>query len=64
MSLSTEKVLSILFLAIATIILLAVFVTNGLAGSSNASDYGFRNRTGEISDQFSTQVQTFNVILV
>ena len=43
-------------LATTTIILLVVFITNGLAAAPNADKYGFRNTTGDISDEFYTQV--------
>lgn len=43
-------------LAVSSLVLIGVFVTSGLAGSPNADEFGFKNTTGDISDQYFTQV--------
>jgi hypothetical protein len=52
------RVTSTALLAVATVVLLAVFVTSGLAGSPNARKYGFKNSTANVSDLFYTEVCT------
>ena len=43
-------------LAVATAVLLVVFVINGLAAAPNAQDYGFENNTVQVSNKFYLQV--------
>lgn len=42
------------WLAVTSVVLLAVFITNGL---SNDPAFGFKNSTGDVSDIFFTQVR-------
>ena len=59
-----SKVQAVLYattLTISTIILLGVYITSGLAGSPDASKFGFKNTTGQISDLFYTQVSNIDV---
>lgn len=46
----------IVSLSFSTLILLAVFITNGLSATGNADKFGFKNRTGDISDEYFTQI--------
>ena len=48
-----EMVLEIVVLAVTTVVLLVVFIVNGLAGAGTA---GFVNSTGNVSDLFRLQV--------
>ena len=52
----SNRVFYIVSLSLATIILLVVFVTNGLASYPDPAKVGFKNMTGKISDIFYTQV--------
>ena len=51
-----EKVLEIVVLSVSTLLLVVVFIINGLAASPNADKYGFANQTARISDEFYLQV--------
>ena len=51
-----RKVVEIVSLIIASLVLLAVFITSGLAAAPNAENYGFANQTGAVSDEFYLQV--------
>lgn len=57
---SSRRILSVVLefssLSVATVLLLAVFVVNTLSALSNASDLGFKNGTGNISDMYPTQI--------
>ena len=50
------SVFEIISLSLTTVILLATFVVNGLAGSNDATKFGFKNGTGNISDEFYTEI--------
>ena len=52
----SNRVFYIVSLSLTTIILLAVFVTNGLASYPNPAKVGFKNTTSNVSDLFYTQV--------
>ena len=52
----SNRVFYIVSLSLTTIILLVVFVTNGLASYPDPAKVGFKNMTGKISDIFYTQV--------
>ena len=54
----TRVALDIAALAATSLILVGVFVTSGLAGSPNADKFGFKNNTGDVSDQYFTQVRS------
>ena len=49
--------LEVTFLILLSLTEIAVFVVSGLSGSSGASEFGFINRTGEISNNFTTEVR-------
>jgi len=49
-------VLEIVSLSLFTLSEVIVFIINGLANGPNASKFGFKNNTAEISDEFYTQV--------
>ncbi len=51
-----KRVVEVVSLVFLTLTEAVVFITSGLAGSSNASNFGFINRTGAVSDKFYTQV--------
>ena len=44
-------------LAVATLTFMAFVVVSAFAANPNADEYGFKNSTGDISDEFVTQVQ-------
>ena len=49
-------VLEVVSLGVFTLSEVVVFIINGLANGPNASKFGFKNNTAEISDEFFTQV--------
>ena len=51
-----QVALEVVSLTATTLILLAVFITSGLAGSPNANKFGLKNATEIISYIFHTQV--------
>jgi len=55
----TAEVISLVFLTLTEAV---VFITSGLAGSSNAGAYGFINTTGSVSDKFYTQVSLVKIL--
>ena len=52
----SNRVFYIVSLSLTTIILLAMFVTNGLASYPDPAKVGFKNTTSNVSDLFYTQV--------
>ena len=50
------SVLEIISLSLTSVILLATFVVNGLAASNDASKFGFKNGTINVSDEFYTEI--------
>lgn len=43
-------------LGVASLTFVALLIVSGLAASPNADSYGFKNSTGDISDEYFTQV--------
>lgn len=52
----THSLLEIITISVASIVLLATFITNGLAGSADYAKFGFKNQTGAVSDIFYTEI--------
>lgn len=50
-------------LALATLGFVVFVIVSGLAASPNASKYGFKNSTAEISNEFVTQVTENSLFL-
>jgi len=55
-AINVNLLLEVTFLILLSLTEIAVFVASGLSGSSDADKFGFINRTGEISDNFTTEV--------
>lgn len=55
-SVTVRPVVEVVLVAIASLALLATLVVGGLAASSDAEKYGFKNGTAQISDKYFTQV--------
>lgn len=53
---TSMRILEVVGLSFTSIILLATFITNGLSATSDPTKFGFKNQTGEISDQYYTQI--------
>ena len=51
-----HAVFEVVGLTVASIVLLATFVVNGLAGSNDYAKFGFKNQTGDVSDEFYTEI--------
>ena len=51
-----SKVVYFIALTLASVILVAAFVTNGLSASPDSKKFGFKNQTGEISDLYYTEI--------
>ena len=51
-----QFVVEIASLIVTTVIITATFVTNGLSSTSEATSFGFKNRTGAVSDMFYSQI--------
>ena len=51
-----SKVLYFSTLTLATFLMIAEIIISALSGLDNADDFGFKNTTGNISDEYSTQI--------